>query len=102
MVTLLLFSNTTVWVLRGVDATCCRRPKSIVSVLRRGDAFGDQAIINGQPHGSAASPATNVTLLVISRQVRACAISSFRRRRRVVQTRPCTRSTLAVSLFEQH
>jgi hypothetical protein len=46
-----------------------RRPKSIVSVLRRGDAFGDQAIINGEPHGTAASPATNVTLLVVTREV---------------------------------
>lgn len=41
-----------------------------MSVLRQGDAFGEQAIINGcQPHGTAASPATNVTLLVVSKQV---------------------------------
>lgn len=46
------------------------RPKSIVSVLRRGDAFGDQAIVNREPHGAAASPSTNATLLVVSRQVR--------------------------------
>lgn len=40
-----------------------------MSVLRRGDAVGDQAIINGEPHGTAASPSTNVTLLVVTKQV---------------------------------
>uniref|UniRef100_A0A383VQE4 Cyclic nucleotide-binding domain-containing protein n=1 Tax=Tetradesmus obliquus TaxID=3088 RepID=A0A383VQE4_TETOB len=41
------------------------RPKSIVSVLRKGDTFGDQAIINQARHSTAAS---NASLLVVSQE----------------------------------
>ncbi|KAF6256147.1 hypothetical protein COO60DRAFT_1640983 [Scenedesmus sp. NREL 46B-D3] len=44
------------------------RPKSIVSVLRKGDTFGDQAIINKARHSTAASPGSNASLLVVSQE----------------------------------
>ncbi|WIA14585.1 hypothetical protein OEZ85_003100 [Tetradesmus obliquus] len=44
------------------------RPKSIVSVLRKGDTFGDQAIINQARHSTAASPGSNASLLVVSQE----------------------------------
>lgn len=45
------------------------RPKAVVSVLRRGDAFGDQAILAGEAHSVAAVPRSNTTLLVVDREV---------------------------------
>lgn len=54
-----------------LSAVLERRPKSIVSVLRKGDTFGDQAIINQARHSTAAS---NASLLVVSQEVRRCRV----------------------------
>jgi hypothetical protein len=43
-----------------------------VSVLRKGDTFGDQAIINKARHSTAASPGSNASLLVVSQEVGSC------------------------------
>lgn len=42
----------------------------MVSLLRKGEAFGDAAIIAGHSHSTAASPTSNASLLVVSREVR--------------------------------
>eukprot|EP00775_Hariotina_reticulata_P010166 gene10166-10326_t len=44
------------------------RPKAIVSVLGKGEAFGDQAMISAARHCTAASPACNTSLLVVSKE----------------------------------
>lgn len=59
-----------------LSAVLERRPKSIVSVLRKGDTFGDQAIINQARHSTAASPGSNASLLVVSQEVRRCRVWS--------------------------
>jgi hypothetical protein len=57
--------------------SCACRPKSIVSVLRKGDTFGDQAIINRARHSTVASPGSNASLLVVSQEVSRCSGASM-------------------------
>jgi CRP-like cAMP-binding protein len=45
------------------------RQKTTVSLLRRGQVFGDQALLNNERRSTAVAPTTNTTLLVVNKEV---------------------------------
>jgi CRP-like cAMP-binding protein len=47
------------------------RQKTTVSLLRRGQVFGDQALLNNERRSTAVAPTTNTTLLAVNKEVSA-------------------------------
>jgi hypothetical protein len=45
------------------------RQKTTVSLLRRGQVFGDQALLNNERRSTSVAPTANTTLLVVNKEV---------------------------------